>query len=41
MDDFVTDIGRPFGREKVRIKLKNERKIADERKKIRLAKIGI
>ena len=41
MEDFLDDIGRPFGRDKVRIKLNNERKIADERKKMRLAKIGV
>ena len=40
MEDFLDDIGRPFGRDKVRIKLNNERKIADERKKMRPAKIG-
>ena len=41
IEDFLDDIGRPFGRDKVRIKLNNERKIADERKKMRLAEIGV
>ena len=41
IEDFLDDIGQPFGRDKVRIKLNNERKIADERKKMRLAEIGV
>ena len=40
IEDFLDNIERPFGRDKVRIKLNNERKIADERKKMRLAEIG-
>ena len=40
MEDFVDDMGRPFGHEKVRIELNNE-KIADKRKKMRLAEIGV
>ena len=35
------EIGQPFGRGKVRIQLNNEKKIADERKKMRLAQIGV
>ena len=30
IEDFLDDIVRPFGRDKVRIKLNNEREIADE-----------
>ena len=41
IEDFLDNIGQPFGRDKVRIKLNNERKIADERKKMRLAEIGV
>ena len=41
IEDFLDEIGRPFDRDKVRIKLNNERKIADEQKKMRLAKIRI
>ena len=40
MVDFLDNIGRLFGRDKTRIKLNNERRIADERKKMRLAEIG-
>ena len=41
IEDFLDDIGRPFGPDKVRIKLNNERKIADESKNMRLVKIGV
>ena len=41
MEDFLDNIGRSFARDRVRIKLNNERKIADERKKMRVAEIGV
>ena len=41
IEDFLDDIGQPFGRDKIRVKLKNERKITDERKKMRLDEIGV
>ena len=41
IEDFLDDIGQSFGRDKVKIKLNNERKIADERKKMKLAEIGV
>ena len=41
IEDFLEEIGRPFARDKVRIKLNNESKKADERKKMRLAEIGV
>ena len=41
IEDFLDDIGQPFGRDKIRVKLNNERKITDERKKMRLDEIGV
>ena len=41
IEDFLDDIGQSFGRDKIRVKLNNERKITDERKKMRLDEIGV